>query len=174
MNASRLIEFYLGEVPDAEGRTIHDILNFDLREMETVHDYIQWLFPLKERSHFNPNAPALSEQDIAQFRRSEYLKRTLLDAFAKMLGFYGLELQDHRIVRSSAWDQRKRWLTPFSHNFLRITRILTSLRLLGLEEYAQAFYVALNDLYKVYADRIGSDTWRYWTEAAGQGPPADH
>jgi hypothetical protein len=174
MNVSRLIEFYLGEVPDSEGRTIHDILNFDLRELETVDNYIQWLFPVKERSQFNPNAPVLSDQDIAAFRRSEVLKRTLLDAFIKMLGFYGLELKDHKIVRSSAWDQRKRWVAPFNHNFLRISRILTSLKLLGLEEYAQAFYVALSDLYKEYTDRIGPDTWRFWTDAVCQGQPADH
>jgi hypothetical protein len=174
MNVSRLIEFYLGEVPDFQGRTIHDILNFDLQELETVHDYIQWLFPLKVRSQFTPDAPVLSDLDIQTFRDSEVLKRTLLNAFTKMLGLYGLEIQDRKVVRSSTWDQRRRWLTPYNHNFLRITRILTSLKLLGLAEYAEAFYVALGDLYKEYASRIGPETWRFWTDAACEGRPADH
>jgi hypothetical protein len=137
--------------------------------LETVHDYIQWLFPLKERSQFNPNAPVLSDRDIETFRSSEALKRMLLGAFTKMLEFYGLEIQDRKVVRSSVWEQRKCWLTPYNHNFLRITRILTSLRLLGLEEYAEAFYVALGELYKEYADCIGPKTWRFWTDAACQG-----
>jgi hypothetical protein len=174
MSVSRLIEFYLGEVPDFQGRTIHDILNFDFGELEAVHDYIQWLFPLKERSQFNPDAPILSDQDIRKFRDSEVLKRTLLSAFVRILGLYGLEIQDQKVVRSPTWDQRKRWLTPYNHNFLRITRILTSLRLLGLEEYAGAFYAALGDVYNEYASRIGPETWRFWTDAVCQGPPPEH
>jgi hypothetical protein len=176
LHASRLIQFYLGEVPDSAGRTIHDILNFSRQELESVHDYIQWLFPVRERSQFNPSAPVLSEQDIALFCGTEVLKARLKRAFEKMLDFYGFEFREGNVVRSAEWDQRKRWLAPYNHNFLRITRILTSLRLLGLAAHAQTFYLALRDVHQDYADRIGGDTWRFWTTAAGEqhantGPP---
>ena len=32
--------------------------------LERTHDYIQWLFPLPERSSANPDAPRLSSADI--------------------------------------------------------------------------------------------------------------
>jgi hypothetical protein len=168
VDVSRFIQFYLGEVPDSEGRTIHDILTFSLHDLEVVHDYIQWLFPVRERSHFNPKAPLLSDEDIRVFRASEVLKGTLHKAFLKMLEFYGFELHDKQVVRSANWNQRKGWLTPYNHNFLRITRILTSLRLLGLEECAQALYSVLEEVRHEHVARIGVETWRFWTDAACQ------
>lgn len=146
-------------------RTIHDILNFDHHDLEVVHDYIQWLFPLRERSNFNPKAPLLSEQDMRAFRASTALKATLRKAFSKMLDFYGLEFHGNRVVRSGNWQQRKGWLTPYNHNFLRVTRILTSLGLLGLEECAQAFYVALEGICREEGVRIGPETWEFWAKA---------
>ena len=165
VEVSRFIQFYLGEVPDSEGRTIHDILNFSLHDLEVVHDYIQWLFPLRERSHFNPKAPLLSEHDIRAFRANAVLRGTLRRAFAKMLDFYGLEIHEKQIVRSANWDQRKGWLTPYNHNLLRVSRILTSLGLLGLEDCAQALYVALEEVCREEAAPIGAETWEFWTKA---------
>lgn len=173
MEVSRFIQFYLGEVPDSESRTIHDILNFNLHDLEVVHDYIQWLFPLRERSNFNPRAPLLSEQDIRAFRASATLKATLRKAFSKMLDFYGLELHGNQVVRSGNWHQRRGWLTPYNHNLLRVTRILTSLGLLGLEECAQALYVALEEICQEEGVRIGPETWEFWTKAVQRPAPLE-
>lgn len=168
MKRSRLVQFYLGEIPNSSGRTIAEILNFSYEEQETIHDYIQWLFPLRQPSAFNPHAPVLSQKDIQSFRGSEVLQKRLLDALKKMLAFYGFEIQDGQIVRSVDWEQRKEWLTPHNHNYLRITRILTCLGLLGLEDYARAFFIALGSVYQEYGSRIGSKTWRFWSGAASQ------
>ena len=92
MDVSRLIQFYLGDIPNSAGQTISDILNYSYEEQEAIHDYIQWLFPLREPSAFNPDAPVLSQQDIQSFRGSEVLQKQLLDALKKMLAFYGLEI----------------------------------------------------------------------------------
>jgi hypothetical protein len=51
----------------------------------------------------------------------------------------------------------------------RISRILRSLRLLGLEAESRALYERLQDFYTRRRFPIPSDTFRYWTEAA---PPA--
>jgi hypothetical protein len=200
MQPSRLIQFYLGEAPDSSGRTIAEILDFTYQEQEAVHDYIQWLFPLREASAFNPRAPVLSQQDIATFRGSEVLRRQLLAAFKKMLAFYGFEIAwaegdspifaaktasskkyvlsaakietvpGGRVVRSADWKERSGWLTPHNHNYLRITRILTCLGLLGLEDYARAFFAALEGVHQDYGGRIGPETWGFWTRAVPQHP----
>ena len=41
-----VVAFYRLEAPDARGRMLHDIWRWDSARLETVHDYIQWLFPL--------------------------------------------------------------------------------------------------------------------------------
>jgi hypothetical protein len=67
-----------------------------------------------------------------------------------MLKFYGLQCNevgntDIEITKSDEYQERKQnWINAGNHNYLRITRILTSLRLLGLENYAQAFFKCLN------------------------------
>ena len=50
---SALITFYRGSGTDHAGRRIDEILSWDDAALESVHDYIQWLFPLDEPSRFN-------------------------------------------------------------------------------------------------------------------------
>ena len=53
-----------------------------------------------------------------------------------------------------------------NHNFLRITRILKSLSLFGLETPARAFLAELKTLYQTDGDtRIDANTWQYWRTA---------
>ena len=99
-------------------------------------DYIQWLFPTKQASQFNPNAPLLNDQDIAEFAKDKKLRDKLLASFDLMLNFYGFGRDGLSIFHSDDWDTKStNWIKPGNHNFLRITRILMSLSLLGLKEY---------------------------------------
>jgi hypothetical protein len=61
----------------------------------------------------------------------------------------------------------RNWLTPHNHNFLRITRILTCLRELGLEGWSQAFFRGLEGIHGEWPNVIGAESMRYWREAAG-------
>ncbi len=88
-----------------------------------------------------------------------------------MMGFYGLECDDRaspiRVGKAPDFRQRAQvWLHPGNHNFLRITRILRSLTLLGLEDYAQALLMFLEKLYEEEAAAIGARTLDYWRRAA--------
>jgi hypothetical protein len=64
---SRLVEFYFGRATDSEGRLLHEIWEWGDDDFEEVHDFVQWLFPLPEPSRFNPDAPLLTEEDVASF-----------------------------------------------------------------------------------------------------------
>ena len=57
------------------------------------------------------------------------------------------------------------WLRPHNHNFLRITRILRSLSLLGCEPQAAALFAWLRHLYDLNPTLIGSQTFGYWQKA---------
>jgi Opioid growth factor receptor (OGFr) conserved region len=160
-----LIDFYGGLARDAKGRFLRDILAWDDARLESVHDYIQWLFPLPESSAFNWDAPLLDTDTIEAFRAHASLRENLLAAFLRMLAFYGLELGD-TVQRAPNFEGRARvWLHPGNHNHLRITRILKSLRLLGLEAEAALFLQALEALYRERPDCISAETYRYWLAA---------
>lgn len=59
----------------------------------------------------------------------------------------------------------RNWWTPFSHNHLRITRIIRSLRVLGLEEEAGAFFEALKRAKEVWSGGPGEKSFEFWGRA---------
>ena len=122
------------------------------------------MFPLAERSGANPAAPILDEPTIHEFRSRPELRENLRASFLRMLRFYGLELDSGK-VKAAADFRSKVWLTPGNHNHLRITRILKSLRILGLEQDAGAFFDCLTEIYTSHPGAISSETWRYWQSA---------
>jgi hypothetical protein len=168
---SDLIAFYRGDGRDHRGRSLSDIHEFDFYELEFNHDYIQWLFPLPEPSGANASAPLLSDRDIATFASDDSLRKALLQSFAIMLQFYGLELEVRsdsvEVVRGSNYDERSAlWLTSGNHNFLRISRMLRSLTLLGCSRDALALLACLEGIYLENGCTIGDTTMGYWRRAA--------
>ena len=168
---NKILAFYLGQQPDSQGRAIEDIWSWDYQKLESVHNYIQWLFPLREKSRFNSSAPTLNDEVIHAFRTSEELRNRLIHSFTVMLAFYGLECREGEnaeivIAKSEEYLSRKReWIERFNHNYLRLTRILTSLTELGLKDYALALFKCLDELYNEEKASIGLETYTYWKNA---------
>lgn len=167
-----IVRFYRLEGTDDRGRTLDSIWKWDHRHLEEVHDYIQWLFPLREKSPFNPAAPVLTDHTIEAFRRDDILQERLKRSLEVMLRFYGLRLgllanEAIEIIRGSDFEARGRnWLARDNHNHLRLTRMLTSIRLLGLPLYSAALFQCLEGICHQYPDRISSRTQRFWASAA--------
>ncbi len=164
---SRLIDFYRGQARDSEERRLEEIWDWDDDSLEAVHDFIQWLFPLPEPSNFNPDAPLLSEQDIHAFRSDSNLQGRLVRSFERILRFLGLaQKPDGTVMEGSNFTARlpEVWAYP-NHNWLRITRILRSLTLLGLEKQAQALYDRLAGMHRSQRFPISEETFHYWTAA---------
>lgn len=170
MTHSRLVAFYRGDGRDHRGRLLGHIYGFSFDELELHHDYIQWLFPLPEPSGANAEAPLLSKEDIAAFESDDSLRKALLRSFHMMLRFYGLEVwagrPEIKVVRGAHFAERRDvWLTRGNHNFLRISRMLRSLTLLGLGGYAKALLKSLEGIYEEEASTIGDTTMGYWRRA---------
>jgi hypothetical protein len=170
---SRLLDFYRGEATDVEGRSLRDVWSWDDNRLEEVHDFIQWLFPLPEPSRFNPDAPLLTPEDIAAFRADERLRANLRTSFDRILTFLGLSWEDGAVVEGPTFAARAPdvWSAP-NHNWLRISRILRSLTLLGLGDEAAALFARLEAFYRERRFPIPDDTFRYWSGALAQ-PPSD-
>ena len=169
---SSVVDFYRLTGRDHRDRSLREIQDFDFYELEYTHDYIQWLFPLPEPSGANLAAPLLSPADIAAFQADSTLRAELARSFEAMLSFFGLEMapargkRDLRIVKADHFeDSSGVWLSPGNHNFLRITRILRSLTLLGCEVHASAFLDCLEEIYAENTRLIGPTTMQYWCRA---------
>jgi hypothetical protein len=151
MSAPGVIQAFLeGEGPDARGRTLFQVLAFDNAALEQNHDFIQWLFPLREPSRAVPDAPVLTDAEVEAIRDSGMAQCALAAATDRMDAFY-----------RATHD----WLMPNDHNHLRITRIIRSLRLLVGDEQADAFRAAI--LSRVEATRapVSARSRGYWTTA---------
>jgi hypothetical protein len=173
---TRIIGFYSGTEPDNRGRYLHEIQQWPDEQLETVHDYIQWLFPLPERSGFNVAAPVLNPESIQGFRARPDLQEKLRTSFLRMMNFYGLEARSGEqvtVVRMPNFATKAaNWLSPGNHNHLRITRILRCLTVLGLEPEAETFFGCLAEIYEDEQNKpipaISDETMEYWRKASGQ------
>ncbi len=171
MGSDPILAFYRLEQPDAAGRRLDEIWTWDDQRLEAVHDYIQWLFPLREPSAFNPNAPLLTPDTVRAFAEDATLRERLKQSLALMLGFYGFELSESgagavAVRNSQRIDTRRRqWLRPGDHNHLRLSRILASARGLGLPQYSDALLAHLERLYAEHPGMISPTTLGFWRRA---------
>jgi hypothetical protein len=148
--SSAVFDFLTGSGTDDAGREVFDVIAMDDAAIEQGHDFIQWLFPLSERSGANPNAPILTGEDVEEIRESPAAQASLAAATDRLAVFY------HR---------NGHWLTASDHNHLRITRIIKSLRLLRGDELADAFRTFILARVEEAGSPIGKPTLGFWSRA---------
>ena len=142
--------YLAGRGRDDRGRTLDEVLAQTDPDLERVHDYVQWLFPLPTRSMAQPGAPVLVPAEIEAIRADPQAVANLRRAAERMLRFY----------EGTSW-----WLAASDHNHLRITRILRSLRLLAGEEAARRFYERMMARHRAAGAPISRNNLAYWAEA---------
>ena len=108
----------------------------------------------------------LTAADIAEFRTDPTLGANLLRSLEVFLAFLGLRFEGGKVAEAPDFAGRPQvWRSP-NHNWLRITRVLTSLRLLGHEDASRAFFDFLKDYRDGGRSGITADSFRYWEKAA--------
>jgi hypothetical protein len=164
-SADRIVLFYRGG-RDSAGRTLAEILSWGDDRLEAVHDFIQWVFPTRQPSGVNPDAPLASDATAAAFAADAVLRDRLRGALDRLLAFYGLRRQGPRIeIDPSGFPLRSRvWLRPGNHNHLRLTRIMQSLAALGQRDDAVALQrCLLEDVCRgPQADSVSNRTKAFW------------
>mmetsp|Transcript_115111 Transcript_115111/g.245984 ORF Transcript_115111/g.245984 Transcript_115111/m.245984 type:complete len:217 (+) Transcript_115111:2-652(+) len=178
-SAEDFLKFYRGEGADSSGRTLEEIWKWDDEELEHVHDWVQWVFPSDEESMFNPFAPEFPPELQEKVKKDVKIMANLRKSFDVYLAFMGFHYdEEKRIVeRTDAFEIKARnWLQVMfgpNHNWLRLSRVLNCMRLVGETDRKDALYMALE---RVYVEgRIPSRfsvTLEYWQKYAGvQGRP---
>ena len=142
--------FIEGLEPDPMGRTFDNILSYNDADIENVHNFIQWLFPLDEPSQAVAGSPVLSGTDIKEIRASNTAKINLLHASEWYLGFL---------------ERNRQWVTMYDHNHLRITRVIKSLRLLIGDWEADEFRAKVFTLLGDEKSKIDLKALSFWTKS---------
>lgn len=170
---SAILAFYHGTAEGPAGRRIQDVWAYGARDLERRHDFIQWLFPLREGSRYNPDAPMLSPADEAAFRDDPALRQRLLHSLDLMLAFYGLRRDGECVVPADPDSiGQAAWLRPCDHNHLRLSRIVQSLALLGCRPEAEAVKACLLALTAEHPGGFAPETVAIWSGLPVGQPPA--
>ena len=132
-------------------KTLTEIMGLGSAILETDDGLANYLFPSEES-----NAPRITQDIVQQISAQQSLQDRVNRAFLQVMksyGFYRYRVKPLRIRLRPAQPRKKdparALLTASNHHHDRIARILSLLRLLGLEEEARAFYETLSS-----ADRI--------------------
>lgn len=178
---SQLTDYYMGVGADCEGRTLDETWSWSYKKIEFSHDHIQWWFPLKEPSNFNPDAPLLTDEDIALFRANPVMQENLLRSFRVFLDFLGLEVTSESLQMDGEYvaeevivqkakhfeDECRVLFKRANHNWLRITRVITCLKTIGthpLTKAADAFFECLRKLHEEEG-LVSENSFSYWKQA---------
>ena len=141
--------FLIGKGSDFKGRTIQDIWNYSDEEIESIHDFIQVLFPLNKKSQSVFNGYYLDTDDLIQnLKDNEQVKENIFKSSEWFLSF---------LKRHDYWKRR------YNHNQLRITRVIECLRLLVGDDEANNFYKSVIELCK--DKNINKKTIGFWNNA---------
>jgi hypothetical protein len=160
------INFYLNKKTDDQDRTLDSILRMDDSQFENKHDYIQIIFPLQEKSNFNSSAPLISEEEIQEFKINKEIRSNVFLSVQRFLKFLGLNIQNELIIFNQDWKEKSyNWLNYRNHNYLRITRLLKFLMMIGMKDLAKNIFDMLKEIYTINKLKIGEETYLFWLNA---------
>eukprot|EP01065_Artemidia_motanka_P002855 TRINITY_DN11361_c0_g1_i1.p1 TRINITY_DN11361_c0_g1~~TRINITY_DN11361_c0_g1_i1.p1 ORF type:complete len:530 (+),score=145.32 TRINITY_DN11361_c0_g1_i1:80-1669(+) len=102
--------------------------------LEQKHHFMQWLFPKETNGISGACAPTLTPRAARELARDPVCSDRVRAAQRMILDFYGIELLDEStgaVQRGPHFYDRMLNLATREHNYLRITRVLVSMGMLG-------------------------------------------
>mmetsp|Transcript_91785 Transcript_91785/g.163355 ORF Transcript_91785/g.163355 Transcript_91785/m.163355 type:complete len:219 (+) Transcript_91785:60-716(+) len=169
---SQLVEFLNGTGQDHRGRYLQDLWQFDIEQMESSHDYIQWMFPSDEKSMYNRHAPVFTVEDQEVVKSDEGIKANLRKSLKQFLNFIGLSFSPDGKTVVKAANFSRRLIDIYdddygdlNHNWLRITRVLRCLKLAGFEAEAHALLKMLEEIVNSEDGEEAKGSFRFWKKA---------
>jgi len=142
---SRVIKFLRKRIGDHRGRMLEQLQKYSNSELQSQHEWLEWLFPTCTPTPLSPNAVALTADDVKLIKREEDLQQAIRDNFKIFAKFLGIKVEwkDGKVSISDGPDLQDRadnfWDTHTWMVFAAIDHVAKSLKLLGLETEAQEF-----------------------------------
>ena len=150
-----ILDFLSGSGKDAYGRSLYETLSWTNEQLEQCHSQVQWVFPLHEESRHANVYPIITPEIVEAAKKLSVIAENLRLAKGRFENFLGLEP-----ISESRQDL---WCVDRNHNLLRVTRIIRSLRLFGLDDEAADFYEKVRE--SGCKRDISVTTLRYWLKA---------
>jgi hypothetical protein len=151
-----ILSFLDGTGRDSYGRAIDEILSWSDLELEQCHSQIQWVFPLHEESKHAVIYPILNKEIVEEAKCSSKIISNLLKSKLRFESFLGIGRNENK-------QRQNEWCKNHNHNLLRITRIIRSLRLFGLNCNSTNFYEKVTKV--ALENGISPITLKYWEKA---------
>lgn len=141
-----LREFLKNNETDIYHRYISEIWSFNDEQIETTHNFIQFLFPLTQPSKNSLNKIYINSDDLLYELKSDKKVR-------------------ESIIYSSNWyfsflERNQHWQTYYDHNHLRISRVIESLNVIVSKRQANRFYKQVLDI--CIEELINDETKLIW------------
>lgn len=139
------VEDFFNGIPNENNLTIDEIINFDNHWWDNEHNFIQWMFPLHESSMFNQSVPLIVNDHWTYYLSPHPRGDRMYQNLNRFMEFIYSDIS---------------FLYVRNHNWLRITRVLRSIRFFGLNNESIA-------LYNIWSRCIDDKTTKlYWEKAA--------
>ncbi len=170
-----LKDFYLNKEPNPNGLYLKDLWHFSDWEFENTHDFIQWMFPLELKSNHSKTAPVVSKKDLEEMLNDPDVRKNLLKSLNVAEDFWGFTVEHQSITGEKPVGFKRydslNWPALSHHNYIRISRVIHSLKIFGLDKEAQELYEFLeNEFYAIYRLQVGQETLESWKNALKMGP----
>eukprot|EP01062_Namystynia_karyoxenos_P049318 TRINITY_DN37749_c0_g1_i1.p2 TRINITY_DN37749_c0_g1~~TRINITY_DN37749_c0_g1_i1.p2 ORF type:complete len:518 (+),score=126.51 TRINITY_DN37749_c0_g1_i1:82-1554(+) len=102
--------------------------------LEQKHHFMQWLFPKAQNGVSGACAPTLTPRAAAVMVADAAVRARVTAAYRMILDFWGLDLEDEEtgaLAKAPHCGERMQNVAAREHNYLRITRVLISIGMLG-------------------------------------------
>lgn len=105
-------------------------------DMETRHNYVQWWFPSVAKGMDGLHSPRLTPTLLHNLQGTDcknYLQEMNHRTWARMAQFWGQKVTSDRKLERESEEWENNWIT-YTHNYLRMTRILIWLKAFEMED----------------------------------------
>lgn len=163
------VKFYRDEIaPPPNDVTFGEFCEFwsgDYNRLSKNDHYIHWLFPNKETGK-NDTCVAITDEEIEIFKNDETILYRYLRAFDIMLEFFGMQRKGNQFELLRNPDERLLNLRKHSKHYMKITRMIKSFRLMGMDDIIENWLQFLLQLIEEGPlDNASGSYHQYWMKA---------
>ena len=134
---SEYVEFYRGEKKTPLGNfSYDDVINFNKKQLEEEHGFVQFAFPNSDLSKMQPDAASqpFTEEAAQEMQGDPAIMERVRRMVEKMLGFWGMEIEGASDVTITDKKLFVSKIGRATHNQSRMTRLLIFLKTMGFAE----------------------------------------
>ncbi len=160
---SLLLRFFLNEEDACIPHRHETVVDFTDEEIEKYHDFIQWIFPTSQPSSVNWRAPIIDAHFAAMLHSNPCALQNYCKSCRRYLRYMDFDCNGEGNINIHTYrGDRPFYGLPY-HNFLRMTRMLQSLRETGHPQCSANLFAQMMTILRATPDHpVSNTTIAYW------------